>query len=163
MRLFAESAHSCYLIEYNKNPRPFVMKLGDTKESLNDHQKFDLIICNNVVEHVADPVETLRSLTNHLKETGALLVQVPMEIWRRAPLHEVPVTHVNFFVPESLTRCFNEAGLSVSYSKLAADRHNNRYITAVHTLGKRAVGERCHSTNGACQVCAYLSPTYKDR
>src|SRR5690606_8198435 len=105
---FVDHGHPAFLVDYNQSPQPYVSKLADTIEGLSE-QHFDAIICNHVIEHVADPVAILRHLSQHLSDDGFLYVEVPMEIWRKPPLQEEPVTHINFFVAASLRRCMEEA------------------------------------------------------
>lgn len=118
MRVLADVGHECLLIDYNDSPQPYVRKLGDTAEHIPPDLKVHVIVCSHVLEHVAAPVTLLRVLADHLVRPGVLFVEVPMEIWRRAPLHAEPVTHVNFFVPRTVRRCIATAGLNVLYCQL---------------------------------------------
>ena len=42
-----------------------------------DDRRFDLIFCDNVIEHVRDPLELTRRLTGRLSEHGTLVVKTP--------------------------------------------------------------------------------------
>lgn len=112
MRDFLAAGHDCSLIDYIERAIPGVVRLGATEAALPPQSRFDLIIACHVIEHVAEPLAVVRTLARHLAPGGQLYVEVPLEVWRRAPLHEEPVTHVNFFTPASCRRLFAEAGLA---------------------------------------------------
>lgn len=111
MHDFVAAGHSCSVIDYTPTPVAGVQRLGTTEADLAGDARFDLVIACHVVEHVAEPRAVVRQLVRHLAPAGQLYVEVPMEVWGRAPLHEEPVTHVNFFTPASCRRLFAEAGL----------------------------------------------------
>jgi len=101
----------CWVVDYTPRTVPGIARLGETLDDVDPSQRFDLIVCSHVLEHVADPVGTIKKLRCFLAERGVLYVEVPMEIWRRPPIHEEPVTHVNFFTLESLRFGLENAGL----------------------------------------------------
>jgi 2-polyprenyl-3-methyl-5-hydroxy-6-metoxy-1,4-benzoquinol methylase len=107
----------------------FISKVtfGDTDEVLQDfinkNFKFDLIILNNVLEHLLYPIETMKKLKTLISEKGVVKVQVPndfsllqktalslnyidKEFW--TDIYE----HINFFNKESLTKTFLETGFT---------------------------------------------------
>ena len=45
----------------------------------NLHQKFDRILCLEVLEHLTQPISTLESICNHLAPEGILVVSLPNE------------------------------------------------------------------------------------
>jgi len=139
MHAFRDLGKQCYLVDYNKNCVRGVTKLSDTIDELDPHEKFDLIICSHVLEHVAQPLHVLKLLTAHLNEEGRIFVEVPFEVWKRPPLHDEPVTHVNFFTPNSLHNLLLKGELVVRRCEIAAspnhagiDRH------AIRAIGVRA-------------------------
>ena len=152
MAEFSERGHNCYLVDYNESPKPYVTKLGDTLDEIDEVDPFDLIVCNHVIEHVAEPVEVLSNLGKMLKNTGRIYVEVPMEIWRKPPLKSEPVTHINFFVAGSLRRCLEEAGFSVKSIIQGTYLHQSgRVLPAVRGVADRDGG------NGTCQASGYDS------
>lgn len=113
---FLANGKDCFVVDYSPYYIPGVTKLGSTVYEINKDDKFDLIICNHVIEHVAEPRKVLKSLLAHLKESGILFIEVPMEIWKRPPLltQQNPITHVNFFSPNSLKNLLIASGASVT-------------------------------------------------
>lgn len=165
MHPFLDRGHRCFLLDYNQQPVAGVQKLGDTVEDLEMGRLFDLIVCSHVIEHVAEPTVLLRRLAGHVKPDHHLFIEVPMEIWRKPPLQPEPVTHINFFVPNSLRRCMEEAGLMVGYSRLSAYLHESgRIFPAIHALGRRcdvAVPQR--SASGWNELTLFLQPSFLTR
>src|SRR5262249_47690292 len=104
MREFFKRGHDCYLVDYREDTLPGVRRIGSTEADIPLNAKFDLIVCSQVVEHLANPKRVLSCLAEHLDTRGHLYIEVPLEVWRHAPLHEEPVTHVNFFTASSLQR-----------------------------------------------------------
>ena len=97
---------------YFKNPNTFIktdinkgydhMYLDITKE-LTINEKFDLVICNYVLEHIFEVKKAIFNLTQLLKENGQLLIAVPMIY----PLHDEPADFWRF-TEHSLKKLFNE-------------------------------------------------------
>ncbi|AOO80383.1 hypothetical protein BHK69_07815 [Bosea vaviloviae] len=69
---------------------------------------FDAITAHFVIEHVADPVETLSFLRSLLKQGGRLFVTVPSVLANPGDL--LVVDHLSHFSPASLERALNLAG-----------------------------------------------------
>lgn len=163
MSVFAKLRHECLVVDYNDSPQRYVRKLGDTIDQLPAGFKVDVIVCSHVIEHVAAPVGVLRALADHLTRPGVLFVEVPMEIWRRAPLHVEPVTHVNFFVPGTLDRCVAAAGLNVIHCQLVSSLHPNGTAKAAIRLladNRRSPRPRSGVTS---EVRTFLNPRWRDR
>ena len=163
MSAFSQAGHRTFLVDYNNSPVDGVQKLSDTLDGLDPGMSFDLIVANYVLEHVAEPTVTLRRLSRHIRPGGFLFVEVPMEIWGGAPLHDEPVTHVNFFVQGSLRRCFEEAGLEVIFCRLARTRYSSGIRLSVQALGMRSHNVPRPKATGARQVKAFLSPSIGHR
>jgi SAM-dependent methyltransferase len=123
MQAFAARGARCHVIDYCDTPIPGVVRLGATARDLPAGDTYDAIVCSHVLEHVADPLATVRTLAERLKPDGVFYAEVPMEVWRRAPLPKEPVTHINFFTPSSLTYLMARAGLAAVTSGLAAYPH----------------------------------------
>ncbi len=94
--------------------------------ALGEGRRFDLITANHVLEHVEDPVATLRELGGLLTPAGRLWVSVPnAESWGSRLLgprwHSADLPrHVHHFSTSSLTRCFEQAGLGLAQLSTAS-------------------------------------------
>ena len=90
-------------------------------ESLTALEQYDYIHCNQTLEHVPDPAETLARLAAALAPGGQVRVSVPdgrgMEQalaapgWRAAKDALHPLEHVNCFTPDSLAALAERVGL----------------------------------------------------
>jgi 2-polyprenyl-3-methyl-5-hydroxy-6-metoxy-1,4-benzoquinol methylase len=60
-------------------------------ENLNSNQKFDLIICSEVIEHLNIPENVISTLKNLLKHKGVLIVTVPNGFGPREVLITKPI------------------------------------------------------------------------
>ena len=89
-------------------------------------ETFDFVILSHVLEHLRDPVGTLRLLRERLTPKGMLYVEVPHipadsltrypdHAW--APRHDEP--HLTFFSPDTLKGTLGGAGLAVQFCEPA--------------------------------------------
>lgn len=80
---------------------------------------FDVVVLSHVIEHLPDPVHTLRALRSLLAAGGRLLLTTPNALglgsrifgasWRGLE----PPRHFNIFSPDSLCQVLNQAGFEV--------------------------------------------------
>jgi len=91
------------------------------------HCRFDLINCDQVFEHMPEPLQTLAHLKKGLKTDGMIKITVPSaeDIHRRLKILDwtapkgsknslrpiAPLEHINFFRRSSLLRMADEAGM----------------------------------------------------
>ncbi|HYW49689.1 MAG TPA: class I SAM-dependent methyltransferase [Gemmatimonadaceae bacterium] len=75
---------------------------------------FDLIGLFDVLEHLAQPVESLRALGSRLADRGAIVLTVPANPWLWGP-HDVHSHHHRRYTAASLREHVAQAGLSVEY------------------------------------------------
>lgn len=118
MRPLAARGCRCYVADFGRATIEGVKRLGETVLDIAPCHAFDVIVCNHVLEHLAEPLAVVRRLREHLKPGGHLFVEVPMEIWLQAPLLPEPVTHVNFFTEDSLRYLLGRAGFGVTRCRL---------------------------------------------
>jgi hypothetical protein len=163
MRTFRAAGHHTFLVDYNISPVEWIQKLGDTLDNLTPTTRFDLIVANHVLEHVAEPTDVVRRLSRHLYEDGHLFLEVPMEIWRAAPAPLEPVTHVNYFVPGSLRRCLEEAGFDVVFCRLAQCVCAPGIHVAVQALAKPPAKVVAPRASGVHEVAAFLAPSVRQK
>jgi len=68
-------------------------------EELNVNEKFDLIVCSEVIEHLYQPTPVLQTLKNLLKPNGTLIVTVPNGFGPRELLITKPVQFISKNMP----------------------------------------------------------------
>lgn len=93
--------------------RENVVVLGDAVAS---GSRYDLVTLWDVVEHLRDPIATVKMLVGHLAEKGMLVVETGnFETWSRLALGDTwglyLFDHQYYFSPPSLQRLFNVCGL----------------------------------------------------
>jgi SAM-dependent methyltransferase len=163
MHAFLTHGHRCYLIDYPSETLRGIQYLGSRLDEIPPGLKFDLIICSHVLEHLADPLTVVRALRDYLEPNGVAYIEVPLEIWRKAPLPVEPVTHVNYFSVDSVSTLFERAGYEVMTCK------DGIYTTEMGTPGLaiRAVGKGLTGQmpdirlgHGAAATLQMLEPSY---
>lgn len=90
---------------------------------------FDVIFMNHVVEHLPDPVETLRKLSKYLKAEGRFLIAVPNMAFIKPRIQfmlgRIPQdtqgffdrTHLRFFTYKTIRENTEAAGLTIVIHK----------------------------------------------
>ena len=99
------------------------------KNQLPDHY-FDLVIANDVIEHMDYPLTFLRSIRGKLAENGHIIGSVPnvryvsnlwnlllKRDWQYTEAGVLDNTHLRFFTQKSIARTLTEAGFSIDYLK----------------------------------------------
>ncbi len=61
-----------------------------TAELLVDSEQFDLVVLDNVLEHLPDQVEALAKITRAIKPGGVLYLLVPNKLWPIEPHYALP-------------------------------------------------------------------------
>ena len=98
--------------------------------------QFDVAIASHVLEHLADPVGTLREVRRTMKPGARLGIEVPNELENLGTLllgylgrldpYAVRSTHVHFFSPTTLRRVVEAASLTVTSVKTLRDVRDAR-------------------------------------
>lgn len=108
-----------FLIDMNKNP--------DNLKTIRE--KYDTIICADILEHLIDPKSALNYLKNLLNKNGAIIISVPnvafglnrlnllLGKWNYTEFGTLDKTHVRFFTKKTLRELVSDAGLTVNKLK----------------------------------------------
>jgi len=75
--------------------------------SVNETEKFDMIVCSHVLEHIPDDVEFLKTMSSILSSKGFILVNVPANETNKDD------KHVRFYDKEACTNILRKVGLNV--------------------------------------------------
>jgi SAM-dependent methyltransferase len=157
---FFETGAQCSVVDYYPNQLPGIQKISDDWNDFPKDLRFDVILCNHVLEHVAEPLEMLKRLRSLLLKDGVLYAEVPLEIWGGIPLEKEPVTHVNYYTLESFETMFRLAQLDILTSKA----HTKSVVAAPMEVGwvlaKKNKGETFSLTSPLGQkTWNYLLPS----
>ena len=98
----------------------------DTVSDQLPRQHFDLVVCNDVIEHMEDHDRFLRDIRAHIAEGGVLVGSVPnirnykilfdllfLGDWRYQDSGIMDRTHLRFFTQSSLRRSLVQAGYRI--------------------------------------------------
>ena len=140
-------------------------------------QTFDIVVCNDILEHLLEPLSVLREAVRVLRNTGTIIVNVPNHyywpmrlrfllgkgiIWRGlitdhgAYNHEWDYMHIRFFTYKGFRQFIEIAGLRPEkfywdFGNLAHYYNPDRWIQP--QLTKRATGE---PLSGRAKVGIYI-------
>lgn len=91
-------------------------------------ERFDGIICNDVLEHLVDPWEVLRGLRQLLSPEGVLIASIPNVrympvlkeyllggLWRYQERGVMDKTHLRFFTKRSMGELFEHSGYALQH------------------------------------------------
>ncbi len=122
------------------NARPGRRILRGAIETFRSETSFDVVSLVDVIEHVRDPVETLRIVkrllvprglailaTNDCSSRAAVMLGARWVHYHRA--------HLFFFTPETLTRAAEAAGFEVIAVETAKRVYNLEYIASILARG----------------------------
>lgn len=100
------------------------IKNGILKHCLQTYgdRKFDLITMFHVLEHLADPVGSLKLLGNSLSHHGLLYIEVPNAERKSSPTYMFFKAHTFYFTQESLAHLMEVAGFEVLAQNDSSDR-----------------------------------------
>jgi glycosyltransferase involved in cell wall biosynthesis len=85
---------------------------GQLASSYPKEQKFDTVICLNVIEHLADDLRALHNIREALEPGGRAIILVPCGPWLLGTLDEV-LGHQRRYTQKQLTELANKAGFCV--------------------------------------------------
>lgn len=134
------------------------VRQGFFPDVLNDADVFDIIIFNDVLEHIPDVQSTLRSCHDHLSQHGHVVVNAPdsqgiiyrlsklmARLGQSAPFERMwqvglPSPHLYYFDTQSITRLATSTGFEVEA------------ITALPSIEKTGLKERIHYAGSTSKI-----------
>ena len=114
---------------------------GDIEKILRQKKikkKFDYVIFSHVIEHLKNPMFTLKKLKGILKKNGTLLLETPnfdsaaFRLFKeKFRLLDDP-THISLFTNESMIRALNDTGYKIQF--IDYPYFNTKYFTKENLL-----------------------------
>jgi 2-polyprenyl-3-methyl-5-hydroxy-6-metoxy-1,4-benzoquinol methylase len=105
---------------------------GPCEDFIDDlpNNYFDVIYCNDVLEHLVDPYDVLKKLHSKLVNGGVVISSIPNvryhntfiktiihKDWKYEDHGVMDFTHMRFFTQKSIQRMYEEAGFSVKLNE----------------------------------------------
>jgi hypothetical protein len=132
-----DQGYDCYVTDYN--PRRLingVTRLGSAISDLSPDRRFDVILCNHLLEYILDPLGFLKALTNHITVGGVLHVEVPDEVWGGLPLPRHAAVHVNYFTKRTAEILLKRSGWRPIWSKNGAGSYGEVSIAVTNIVAR---------------------------
>ena len=95
-----------------------VIFLNEDIQSFNFNQKFDLVICSEVLEHLKDDIKVLKKIRMFMKKDGYLLISVPstnapLYRWGFAKTFDRKVGHIRRYNLDGLMKILNKLDFKI--------------------------------------------------
>ncbi|TAL55848.1 MAG: class I SAM-dependent methyltransferase [Nanoarchaeota archaeon] len=113
-------------VEFNKSAAAFGRKRFGVEIQDKDFMKikfspnsFDVVVMNDVIEHVTNPVETLNEVRRILKKGGLLFMSTPNigallpKMTKSKWLHMKPNEHLTYFTPKTIKVLLDKTGFKM--------------------------------------------------
>lgn len=134
---FVDMGHECYLVDYSKKYFSGIIKFGDDILDIPEEEKFDIIICSHVLEHLVEPQTVLSQLRSHLSRNGFIYIEVPHQIWAGIScIGPDPTTHINFFTQKSLEYLLQKSQFLICKSGQNISNHGQNFIEIIFLIAK---------------------------
>ena len=133
--LMAHKKHQAHGIEPHQGYAEYAQSMqlnvrnGSVLQTLGqfDKKSFDLVTLFHVLEHLVEPLPSLRAIGEHLKDTGLLYIEVPNATRLGSPTYMFFKAHVLYFDHGSLRNTLMSAGFDVLFQN-APDAGNLRIL-----------------------------------
>lgn len=138
--------NECLLLDYVEyDYGKGIKRLGNDLKDIEKDEKFDIILLCHTLEHITQPQKMIEDLTSHLQNNGLLYVEVPLGALIEWKMLKEPLTHLNFFSEEAVSKCFESVGLSMAH--ISTDFQWVRYkkIWCINAVGRLDEGKTNNS------------------
>jgi len=138
MAPFVSRGFDCFLVDQVERTAPGVRKIGDRIEDVPANLRFDVAVLSHVLEHVASPLDMLKCVCEHLREGGAVYVEVPWEVFRNNAWNPIvidPVEHVNFFTLDAIGRMLRRSGFKVEEPLFGWSSYGGNRLPVIRAVG----------------------------
>ena len=97
---------------------------------------FNLITCNKVIEHIDNPIETVRVFQDYLKKNGIIYIEVPfgeeiVKNMKPADRPEFVIDHLNIFTRSSFRYLAKKCELNILFQEAIIDPSGKNTIFAL--------------------------------
>ena len=137
-KILSQSVRSIEGLEVNDYPRSLAKTRNNLKtySSIQDlsvsGKKFDAIISNHVLEHVPNPIETLKQLREFLKPNGILVMMLPIDDFRSAENKQWQPgnldRHLHTWTPLLIGNTFEDSGYFPTTIKIISSAWSERFL-----------------------------------
>lgn len=119
----------CFGLDINKKVREYFvgsgidLKIGDVLEVKYPRRHFDVVVMNDLIEHVPDPKSTLLRVREWLRDDGVIFLVTPdggslmFSLLGKRWFHLKPNEHIYYFTKKSLSRLLTEAGFEIVFMR----------------------------------------------
>lgn len=117
------------LVAQQRFTKVLVGSYDEVSQNIPD-EYFDLIICNDIIEHLPDSTSFLSSLSKKLKTSGSIVGSIPnvryvgnlyniliKKDWQYESSGILDRTHLRFFTHKSIVRTLTDQGLTIAFLK----------------------------------------------
>ena len=135
-RLMAERAECVDLIEPNLSVSNASFDDARIKflpgffPAASQGQRYDLIVCRQVLEHINQPVQFLEAIRSHLTPTGEAYIEIPCAdyIVDNASIVDLHYMHVQYFTAKMFERLLARVGFRILRSWSLKGGHDMGYM-----------------------------------
>ncbi len=128
--IYLANFHDAWMIEPSELGRNFANFFNiNTAASISDlrsfnSEKFDVILCRHVLEHLENPMQTLIELKSLLRPDGKLILVLPVENQKKPVINEIDF-HLYCWTPRTAINLLNLANYQIiewRYNKFTGKR-----------------------------------------
>ncbi|WP_158600050.1 class I SAM-dependent methyltransferase [Azospirillum cavernae] len=131
-RILAPLSRSITVFEPNRSltaamlPEPAIRLVSEELPPVGLPESADLVICRQVLEHLADPLVLLRAIRSCLREGGRAYLEVPNGgyVFEHAAFMDVHLPHVQYFSRDGFLHLARRAGLAPVKEQWIKGRHD---------------------------------------